>query len=125
MLCFFSVNRIHFKTNQFLFECLNVIKRTINFCKRLLTHSPVYLLITTPLNGLLIICCFSPVGVRGNSNKISCELLDFRCKLCNSKCHRLLNRPKLSEKVKQSPVCLLITTPYDGLLIPFLNLMLF
>jgi hypothetical protein len=27
--------------------------------------------------------------------------LDFRCKLCNSKCHRLLNRPKLSEKVKQ------------------------
>ena len=36
-----------------------------------------------------------------NSNKISWELLDFRCKLCNSKCHRLLNRPKLSEKVKQ------------------------
>jgi hypothetical protein len=36
---FFSVNRIHFKTNQFLFSCLNVIKRTINFYKRLLTRS--------------------------------------------------------------------------------------
>ena len=33
--------------------------------------------------------------------QIQTNSADFRCKLCNSKCHRLLNRPKLSEKVKQ------------------------
>jgi hypothetical protein len=53
---FFCKPCIHFKTNQKLCSCLNVkiIKHNINLCRHILTHSPVCLLITTPLDGLLI-----------------------------------------------------------------------
>ena len=53
---FFCKSCIHFKTNQKLFSCLNVkiIKHNINFCRHILIHSPVCLLITTPLDGLLM-----------------------------------------------------------------------
>ena len=73
ILCFFPANH---------FFHVWMLKHNINFCRHILTHSPVCLLITTPFDGLLIPFLNYMLSSRRSGNTPSvCALISLAMRL--------------------------------------------